>query len=233
MPNHDLESLQARTSRGAFFTPAPKQGAIGRKKGGRPSTYTEAKGVEVCTRIVEGQSLRTVCRAPGMPGLTTLFEWRRAHPGFAEQYAHAREDQADAHIEEMLDVARSAPRAKSSEEVQGYRLLVDTLKWRAGKMKPKSYGDKLTLDGGLSVRQMTDEQLNARLAYLLGHRPGAVQGDPLAQTCHATKTSCGAPPSLQHARPARRQAAGTEHSGSCAAGYSPTALGRRMGAQAG
>jgi hypothetical protein len=38
----------------------------------------------------------------------------------------AREDQADALAEEMLDVARSALRAKSSEEAQGYRLLVDT-----------------------------------------------------------------------------------------------------------
>ena len=92
----------------------------------------------------------------------------------------AREAQADAHVEEMLDVARQANNAKSSEEVQGYKLLVDTLKWRASKMKPRSYGDKLTLEAEVNVRQMTDEQFNARLAYLLGHRPGAVQGDPLA-----------------------------------------------------
>jgi hypothetical protein len=80
----------------------------------------------------------------------------------------------------LLDVGRQAVKAKSSEEVQGYKLLVDTLKWRASKMKPRSYGDKLQLEAEVSVRQMTDEQLNARLAYLLGHRPGAVQGDPLA-----------------------------------------------------
>ena len=42
---------------------------------------------------------------------------------------------------------------------QGYRLLVDTLKWRASKMKPRSYGDKLTLEAEVNVRQMTDEQL--------------------------------------------------------------------------
>jgi hypothetical protein len=88
--------------------------------------------------------------------------------------------QADTLAEEMLDVARSALRAKSSEEAQGYRLLVDTLKWRASKMKPRSYGDKLTLEAEVNVRQMTDEQLNARLVYLLGRRPGAVQGDPRA-----------------------------------------------------
>ncbi len=120
-----------------------------------------------------------------MPTFVTVFNWRRTHPEFLEQYARAREDQADAHIEEVLDVARQAVKAKSSEEVQGYQLLVDTLKWRASKMKPRSYGDKLTLNAEVGVRKMTDEQLNARLAYLLGHRPGTVQGDPLAYTCHA------------------------------------------------
>jgi hypothetical protein len=149
--------------RGHGNASAPKRGTTG-----RPSTYTEAKAAEICRRMVEGQSLRAICKAPGMPGLGTIFNWRRDHPEFLEQYARAREDQADALAEEMLDVARSAPRAKSSEEAQGYRLLVDTLKWRASKMKPKSYGDKLTLEAEVSVRQMTDEQLNARLTQLLG-----------------------------------------------------------------
>jgi hypothetical protein len=167
MPNHDLANLQARTSRGAFFTPAPKRGATGRNKGGRPSTYTGAKAAEICRRMVEGESLRTICKAPGMPTFVTVFNWLRAHPEFLEQYARAREAQADAHVEEMLEVARQAVHAKTSEEAHGYRLLVDTLKWRASKMKPKSYGDKLTLEGEMSVRAMTDEQLNARLAYLL------------------------------------------------------------------
>ena len=166
--------------RGNGNAPAPKLGTTGRNKGGRPSTYTEVKAGEICRRMVEGESLRTICKAPGMPGLRTMFEWLSAHPEFSQQYARAREAQADAHVEEMLDVARQAKNAKSSEEVQGYKLLVDTLKWRASKMKPRSYGDKLTLNGEVNVRQMTDEQLNARLAYLLGHRPGAVQGDPLA-----------------------------------------------------
>jgi terminase small subunit-like protein len=163
--------------RGNGNASAPKRGATG-----RPSTYTEATAVEICRRMVEGESLRTICKSSGMPTFVTIFNWRRAHPEFLEQYARAREDQADALAEEMLDVARSALRAKSSEEAQGYRLLVDTLKWCASKckLKPRSYGDKLTLNAEVSVRQMTDDHLNARLAYLLGHRPGAVQGDPLA-----------------------------------------------------
>ena len=91
----------------------------------------------------------------------------------------------------MLDVARSALWAKSSEEAQGYRLRVDTLKWRASKMKPRSYGDKAThLEAEVNVRQMTDEQFNARLAYLLGHRPGAASGRPPRVDLPRYRTSC-------------------------------------------
>ena len=136
--------------RGNGKASAPKRSATG-----RPSTYTEAKAAEICRRMVEGESLRTICKAPGMPTFVTVFNWRRAHPEFLEQYAREREDQADALAEEMLDVARSALRAKSSEEAQGYRLLVDTLKWRASKMKPRSYGDKLLMEAEVNVRQMT------------------------------------------------------------------------------
>jgi hypothetical protein len=114
-----------------------------------------------------GPIITQYLRGTGMPTFVTVFNWRRAHPEFLEQYARAREDQADAHAEEMLDVARQAVNAKSSEEVQGFRLLVDTLKWRAMKMRPKSYGDKVTLDGDLSVRTMTDAEINACLAFLV------------------------------------------------------------------
>jgi ribosomal protein L29 len=66
-------------------------------------------------------------------------------------------------------------RALSDEELERR---LDELLMRASE--EDSYGDKLTLEAGVSVRQMSDEHLNARIAYLLGHRPGAVQGDPLA-----------------------------------------------------
>jgi len=156
-------------------SPAPRKAVSQRhaaapKKNGRPSSYTEATAAEICRRVVDGQSLRTICKAPGMPDKETIANWRRAHPEFDKRYQDARCDQADAHVEEMLDVARQAVKAKSSEEVQGYKLLVDTLKWRASKMKPRSYGDKLTLEAEVNVRQMTDEQLNARLTQLLERR---------------------------------------------------------------
>lgn len=139
------------------------------------TTYTEARVAEICRLIGEGKSLNTICKAHGMPDINTVYDWREAHPDFDRRYARARCDQADTHTEEMLDVARASRKSETSEEVQSARLLVDTLKWRAGKLKPKVYGDKLQLDAEVNVRAMSDEEINVRLAQLLGqacHRDG-------------------------------------------------------------
>jgi hypothetical protein len=116
----------------------------------------------------EGQSLRTICKAPGMPDKETIANWLRRYREFDKQYQDARCDQADMHVEEMLDVARLAKNAKSSEEAQGYRLLVDTLKWRASKVKPRSYGDHAQCGG---QRAADDRRATERAARILARAP--------------------------------------------------------------
>lgn len=150
--------------------PHRKVGAKGVRRGVL-STYTEAAGAEICRLIAEGQSLNAICKAYDMPNINTVYDWREAHPEFNRRYARARCDQADTHTEEMLDVARASRSSKTSEEVQSARLLVDTLKWRASKMKPGTYGDKLMVDAQVNVREMSDEEIDARLKYLFAH-PG-------------------------------------------------------------
>ena len=137
------------------------------KRRGVPSTYTEEIGEKLCTLIAGGKSLRSICgKVPGMPkSMHVVWDWRHAHPEFDTKYARARCDQADAHVEEMLDVARRA--SKTSEQVNDKRILVDTLKWRASKMKPKNYGDRLVVEAEINVREMTDEQLRNRVTELL------------------------------------------------------------------
>lgn len=127
--------------------------------------YSEELANEICTQIAQGKSLAAICRDPRMPHFVTVFDWRRKYPEFDKRYADARGDQADSHVEEMLRVARRKP--ATLVEAQQNRLLVDTLKWRATKMKPASWGDKITLDGEIGVRAMSDKDINARLAFLL------------------------------------------------------------------
>ncbi len=82
--------------------PAPKKA-----KTGRPSLYTEALAAGFCRRLAEGETLRSVCRDDAMPGKTTVLRWLgdKKNADFRDQYAHARELQADALFDEALEIA--------------------------------------------------------------------------------------------------------------------------------
>lgn len=129
--------------------------------GGRPSKYTKAIASELCAGLAVGQSLRTVCKPDHMPSVATVFNWFKSHPEFLEQYTRAKEESADALIEEMLDIAddgtndwmervgkegESLGYQLNGEHVNRSRLRVDTRKWIASKLKPKKYGDKTSLE---------------------------------------------------------------------------------------
>lgn len=129
---------------------------------GRPSGYSPEVTAEICSRIAEGQSLRTICADEAMPGMRTVFQWLADHQEFQQQYARAREAQADAFAEEILEIADDASNdwmerldedSKSigwqlnGEHVQRSKLRVDSRKWLASKMAPKRYGEKLELAG--------------------------------------------------------------------------------------
>lgn len=125
------------------------------------SAYTEEMAAEICARISNGRSLRSVCRDEDMPAQATVFKWLAAQPSFVEQYARAREAQADAIFDEILDIADDSGLDTSigadgqvrvdGEAIARARLRVDARKWMAGKMAPKKYGDKLNLEGTLTV----------------------------------------------------------------------------------
>lgn len=115
---------------------------------GRPSIYTPEIAAYICAQIADGNSLRKICREDGVPSLTTIFEWLGSKPEFAEQYARAKEAQADAMAEDMLDIADMPPAigekgTVDSGDVAHMRLRIDTRKWIASKLKPKKYGDKI------------------------------------------------------------------------------------------
>ena len=133
-------------------------------KTGRPSLYTEALAAEICRRLAEGETLRSVCRDKAMPDKATILRWLadKKKADFREQYVYAREMQADALFDEALEIADDASgdwstdkdgkKVLDHENIQRSRLRVDTRKWAAGKMAPKKYGDKLDLGGSIGLR---------------------------------------------------------------------------------
>lgn len=116
---------------------------------GRPSTFTQETADTICERIAEGESLRSICTDEAMPGKSTVFRWLAddQNAPFRDQYARAREAQADALFDELAETAELALKAESAVEVAARRLVVDTQKWRLSKIVPKKYGDKLAVGG--------------------------------------------------------------------------------------
>jgi hypothetical protein len=134
---------------------------------GRPSDYTQEIADRICEKIADGLSLRSICLDEEMPNKATVFRWLAAKKEFSDQYARAREAQADTLADEMLDIAddgdndwmerkvggASVGWQENGEAIGRSRLRLDTRKWIASKLKPKKYGEKVDMqhtgpDGG-------------------------------------------------------------------------------------
>lgn len=146
---------------------------------GRPSEFTQEKADAICERIADGESLRSICKDEGMPSRMTVFRWL-ADPervAFRDQYARAREEQAEFYAESIIEIAdekeveatyqgEDVRLDLSSSAIARNRLRVDARKWYASKLAPKKYGDfkavELTgANGGPVVIQATsaDERI--------------------------------------------------------------------------
>ncbi|MFJ6328110.1 MULTISPECIES: terminase small subunit protein [unclassified Rhizobium] len=145
---------------------------------GRPSDFTQAMADTICEQLAEGNSLRKICAPKDMPSKAAVFRWLAAHDTFRDQYARAREAQADALFDEILDIANTPITGKKTkvdkdgnvievtkgDMIEHRRLQIDARKWIASKLRPKVYGDKLDVDvtGALdfvvSAKPVTEEQ---------------------------------------------------------------------------
>ena len=105
--------------------------------GGRPSTYTIELADIICSRLAEGESMRSIGRDELMPAMSTLFKWLREHEEFTEQYVRAREISADVFFEDVIEISDDL-----TIKAEHKRIMVDSRKWVAGKLQPKKYGDQ-------------------------------------------------------------------------------------------
>lgn len=132
---------------------------------GRPTKYTLALADKLCSQLSEGRSLRSVCEADDMPSKVTVFSWLRTNKEFLNQYERSKAEAADSLADEILDIADHsvndymaqlikdgdedaiASAKLHPENIQRSRLRVDARKWIASKLKPKKYGDKVSVGG--------------------------------------------------------------------------------------
>lgn len=123
-----------------------------KRKTGRPSKYSDEMAENICEKIANGRSLRSICAEDGMPTTSTVCKWLIENKEFSEQYARARDKQADYFAEEIIEIADSAE--AESAAVAKAKLQIDARKWAASKIAPKKYGDKVEqqITGSLAIQ---------------------------------------------------------------------------------
>lgn len=151
------------------------------KPPGRPSDFTPELADRICEQLADGNSLRSICQAEGMPNRSTVARWLATNEQFRDQYAHACEMRQEELFDQIIEIAdtpmvgqKSVSKATGLEiteadMIEHRRLQVEARKWTLGKMAPKKYGDKVQqeltgADGG-PIKTESNVTLSAEEAY--------------------------------------------------------------------
>jgi hypothetical protein len=157
---------------------------------GRPSVFTQEIADTICKRMMQGETLRQIVRDDAMPCRSSVHNWLATNKAFMDQYAQAREFQADTIFDEMFDIADDGSNdwmlrkqgdddieVVNHEHIQRSKLRIDTRKWALARMAPKKYGEKVetTLRGDADAPlEVEDRSVARQIAYLLA---GAVRAN--------------------------------------------------------
>jgi len=102
---------------------------------------TTAIQQEICSRIAQGESLREICRSPGMPTQSQVYQWLSSNADsdseFLNQYKIARMWQGESLMERLIEVAKD-----ESISPENRKLEMDALKTAASKLEGKKYFDE-------------------------------------------------------------------------------------------
>lgn len=116
---------------------------------------------ELCHRLRSGETLTGIAKSIGLKSVGTLLQWIGADP---ERSARAREARSAASAmydeqaqQAILDATDPLSLAKARE-------LAQHLRWRASKVDPGSYGDKVQVDSTVTAKNLSDQDLLNKLA---------------------------------------------------------------------
>ncbi|MCP4322774.1 MAG: hypothetical protein GY787_13190, partial [Alteromonadales bacterium] len=71
MTKEKSKTTKATKPKAKAKTTKPK--ATAKKRVGRPSKYTQELADKLCAELAQGKSMRTVCKSPDMPIMSTIF----------------------------------------------------------------------------------------------------------------------------------------------------------------
>jgi len=146
---------------------------------GRPTDYSDELIDRICQKIAtSSKGLHFICKSePDFPAFSTVFRWLKEEDkaAFKDKYARAREAQAEYLADEIIEIADDSRNDTQENEdgeeivnhdhIQRAKLRVDTRKWKASKLYPKKYGEKVDINqhstGETVIKVIYEDEINA------------------------------------------------------------------------
>ena len=115
------------------------------------SKYTKEIAMDICNRLIQGESLKSICKLKEYPTEVTIFSWLNKgekdlngeYGSFLKLYTRAKQEQSEGFIDEIVAIADD-PNIDANQK----KVMIDARKWTASKLKPQKYGDRLDLNHG-------------------------------------------------------------------------------------
>lgn len=125
---------------------------------GKWKPYDPDVAAQICELVSNGKSIVECAQVKGIPSRNVIYKWLDESEDFRDRYARARKERADLLADEIINLADGAEDhfgydteafdpAKARLRLDAARLKIDTRKWAASKMDPKTYGDSKTIKG--------------------------------------------------------------------------------------
>lgn len=148
----------------------------------KPRLFTPELLEDIIERIAKGGTLLRICEEPGMPNRNTFHEWLAKVEGAKERYEIAVQRRTERYVEEMTQISDDGLNDTYTDDqgntrtmtdvIARSKLRVDTRKWIASKLLPKTYGDKVTTevtgaDGKALIPELSETDIARRVAFLL------------------------------------------------------------------
>jgi len=134
----------------------------------RPTKYTDKLALDICSRIAEGESVRSIAKDSKMPNASTIHAWVLDNVVFSKQYEVAKSIGAEVESESMIELAHTM------EDTTRAKLVIDTIKWSLSKKLPKRFGDKSTL-----VTEDEEGKQQPLMVQIIGKNDKSSNGDTL------------------------------------------------------
>jgi hypothetical protein len=108
----------------------------------RPTLYSSFVVDIMLDRIMNGDSITSICKEKGFPTYNSFCRWKRESPGFAENIRRAKRDRSEVYFDKIIKSMDDMDDVANKDEVASRKLKVDSYKYIAKIGNQDEFGDK-------------------------------------------------------------------------------------------